>query len=197
MLSCGDDDSNSGSGLKPSTITIAANPSVSFNMAYDNKNRLSTITQSGFTATFTYGSDNKLDLISNGTNSYQFNYADNGNLVSVIDEDDDQLPISQTGENAYMYDGTLLTFDEQGDWKSAGTTSFTYAAQKGPFANVKHLNQLALQLVLPSPFFYTGKKRLESLNPNGVPFTITATEGERGLPATYSFNGSTISFQYQ
>ncbi|MBD3583000.1 hypothetical protein [Flavobacterium selenitireducens] len=197
LISCGDDDSNSGSGLKPATVTISGGgtPTI-YTLSYDSKNRIQSVNEGGNNSVFSYTEDNKVDRITTGADYIQFTYAANGNLVSVITDDGQDYNVSQTGDDTFDFGGTPITLNNAGDWASVGTVSLTYSSAKGSFANVKHLDNIALQFVMSSSYFYAHKKRVTSVASGGTDIPIVSAQGEKGLPASYTIESSIVSFTY-
>jgi len=197
MLSCGDDDSNSNSGPKPASISIGNNGEpLIYNLTYDSKNRIQTVNNGTINATLSYTAKNQVDRITTGTSFAQFSYNDEGRLLSIVTDEGQDLNVSATGDNIYDFAGTTAILNDNGDYISLGTLNFTYSSAKGAFANVKHVDVIALQFVIQSSYFFAGKKRLEMLSSGGTTYPIVSTAGEKGLPATYLIDGSLVTFTY-
>ena len=196
LFSCGSDDSGSGSDLKPTSVKVGNDTPVSF--TYDEKNRMQSLTAGGETRMFTYNSNNRLDKVISGDEFLQFIYDDNGKYDKIVNQNNDILTdFEHITENTYTINGQQLSFEKNGDWKSyGGFLTFSYSKKKGPFANVKHFNALALTLAHEPALYYASMKRRESLVSGGEFVPVIATEGEKGLPSSEILDGITIQYQY-
>jgi len=184
MLSCSDDDSNSGSGLKPSRIAVGNLPEDVRTFTYDNKNRLETVTFAGTTGTFTYDNQNRVERVSRGDVSFTFQYNDQDKYVSFTTQGGEVNPIMHLGENNYTYNGQNLNFTTDGDWLSFSGSGLTYSDDKGPFANARHLNFFALALMDEASVYYASKKRrIAIVNGDNVE-DYTTVEGDNGFPVS-------------
>lgn len=197
MLSCGDDD-NGGSALKPSTITLQNGDGepVVRTFTYDNKNRIQTMSGGTSTHTFAYNNKGKVASISvPGEDPVLFTYAANGDLQS-FSSGDTVYPVTQLGDNSFSIGTDTYTYMSNGDWSKFAAYNFTYASGKGPFANVRGMNGLAIAIVDTESFLYAARKQLNTITIEGTTHPLTATPGDNGLPAQYQIAEISMQFQY-
>lgn len=197
LWSCGDDD-NGGSGLKPSSITLQSGDGDTFirTFSYDEKNRLQTMTSEGSTYTFAYNSDGNVSAITRPADDpVTFQYAANGDLESFT-TGDSTYPVTQLGENSFSISGDTYEYMANGDWKKFDEYQFTYGSGKGPFANVKKLNGLAMAIVDNESFLYAVKKKMATVSFGEETYPVTATAGDNGLPSQYQVSTITMQFTY-
>jgi len=194
FAACGDDDSGETSGAKPISIVLGENTPVTF--AYDDRDRLQSLTKDGTVTTFTYNDQSLIDRITTGANFYEFTYNDSGKFLSYRDQADNVTPMIYISDNKYTVNGLPLQFNSVGDIIEYGGVSFEYQNQKGPFANVKNLNGFILGIAEPSSKYYASKKRHAAYTNVQGNFQYSYVEGDHGLPATQTLNNNVTTFQY-
>lgn len=193
-FSCGDDDSGSGSSLKPTSVTIGDADPITF--AYDDEDRVQSVSIEGTTSIFTYDDENRVDKVTTGANFYQFTYDADGKYTGIVDEQGAITPLVHINDNDYTANGTPIGFESNGDWQQYTQLLFNYSNKKGPFANVRQFNAFALTLANNQMLYFASKKRRVSITSGNIVATYTATEGEKGLPATETVDGGMIAYQY-
>ncbi len=192
MISCSDDDSGSASGPKPTTVTVNG---ISRTFAYDEKGRIVSLIKDGDLATFQYNSKNQVQTVSDANETITFTYDSDGKYTGFSTSNGQSIVLTHLGNDAYVSNGESYAFYANGDWKIyLGTLH--YNSKKGAFANVKHLNALALAVVDPESVYFASRKRHESIDSQGQIFNYTSTEGEKGLPATASVANYNFTYQY-
>ncbi|MBD3582998.1 hypothetical protein [Flavobacterium selenitireducens] len=194
LASCADDDSKAGSKAKPITVIIGGNTPVTF--AYDDKDRLQSITQDGTVTTITYNAKNLAERITTGDNYYEFTYNNSGKFLSYKDQAGNVSQMLYISDNQYTINGIPLNLDPDNEVLKYSYASFEYNNLKGAFANVKHLNGFVLAIANSSAMYYGSRKRRNSLSNVGGTSAYTYVEGDNGLPASQTLQGTTTVFQY-
>ncbi|RZJ68190.1 MAG: hypothetical protein EOO50_01875 [Flavobacterium sp.] len=196
LFSCSDDDS-SGSALKPSTVNFSVDGVTELRaFTYDTKNRISTFTAGGETTTFTYTNKNQVERLTGSDSFLEFSYDSSGKLTGLVDQDGVAVNITQTGDYSYVVEGITYSFNPNGDWNLYESVTYTYSSSKGPFANVRHLNLLALSFVDNYTYLYASKKAFSTAFNQGLEFSFAITTGDNGLPQTSTVDTFSATYTY-
>jgi len=194
LFSCGDDDSGSNSTLKPASIKIGNDEPIL--IAYDDKDRIQSVNTEGIVSVFTYNDQNRVQKVTTGADFYEFTYDQDGKYTSMVEDGGDVMAFTHIGNNQYTVNGTTIGFEGNGDWKMYDVYSFSYSNKKGPFANVKHFNPLALMLVNGQMLYIASKKRRVSISVGNEVVPVATVDGEKGLPASETIQSGTIQYTY-
>jgi len=194
LLSCGDDGSGSVSGPKPVSATIADDIAMTF--AYDDKDRIQSVSAGGTTTTFTYNAESLVDKVITGDDFYQFTYDDDGKYTGIVNPNGDVGVLTHLGDDNYSSDGLVVNLESNGDWEEYQQFEFSYSNRKGAFAHVKSFNVLALLLIDFETLYFASRKRRSAITSGNTVSSYTAVEGEKGLPASETVEGVTIQYVY-
>ncbi|RZJ72876.1 hypothetical protein [Flavobacterium sp.] len=196
VSACGDDDSGEAKGPKPITVEWEQNGvTETRTFTYDDKDRISSVALDDQLIVFTYNEKNKVAKLTLDQDEFVFNYEGN-TLVSLSSGQDQQIPITSLGDNAFTYAGVPFSRNSVGDWSTLSIASYTYKSGKGVFANVRHLDLFALYLVDNQSYLYASKKRISALSGEGQTYPFLASDGQSGLPATANIFDRTFTFTY-
>ncbi|RZJ72878.1 hypothetical protein [Flavobacterium sp.] len=193
LFSCGDDDSGAVSGLRPSAVSLNGNVRT---YSYDEKGRMATVTRFGETATFHYNDKNQVETISSPQGAIGFTYDEDGKYASFTNENGQPVVLTYVGDDVYTANGETLAFHPNGDWKIYLGGTFEYSSGKGAFANVRHLNLLALAAIDGESVYFASKKRQTSVQIQTQTIPYVTIEGEKGLPESATVSNYGVSYTY-
>ncbi|MBD3582997.1 hypothetical protein [Flavobacterium selenitireducens] len=201
FFGCADDDTAAtASEPKPISVTthIENGLSQTRSFTYDAKGRLATLSKSGETVTFSYDENNLVRRVKSSSKNYYLNYDANGKFTEFFNATDNEVvEFYHQGDNNYLTDGIFLAFHTNGDWRVFDYRDFTYSEGKGPFANVKHLNMLAVTLADEGALRYCAIKRRQTFAMDGVSIAYECAEAPADLPTSERLGETRYSYQYE
>ncbi|RYZ88726.1 MAG: hypothetical protein EOP06_10485 [Proteobacteria bacterium] len=195
-FSCNDDDSSSGPKLKPLSAAVVVGGETELRTySYDEKDRMSSVTVDNVLNTFTYDGENRVTRVTNPDGSIDFAYDEDGKLTTITVEDGEVLTVEMPNDNTYFLDGSQFSFNDNGDWSLFQVYAYSYTSGKGPFANVKHLNLLAMAFIDEQSQYFVSRKRISNIS-IGMQYPVVYGEGTDGMPSSFAIEGITATFAY-
>ncbi|NUY81202.1 hypothetical protein HUK80_09875 [Flavobacterium sp. MAH-1] len=196
LVSCGSDDG--GGAKRPSMVALAGgSESLVYNMTYDSKGRLNTLTssQSGsHTYTFAYNESGKVaSATASGsiTGVIGFAYNEDGKLSTVTRTGEEPTTVTWIDATTATVGTTTVKLDAKGDLQLYDTASFTRDTGKGAFASVKGVDGLTLLFIEQQTLFFASKKPAKTISGSGVAYIMNNDfEGGMISGATFDANGT-------
>lgn len=198
---CSDEDASADvvPGPKPVLVTthIENGLSQTRTLTYDAKGRLATLSKSGETVTFSYDGQNLVRRVESATKNYYLNYDSDGKFEEFINATDNEfVSFTHLGNNDYIMEGSFIAFHQNGDWRKLGDYAFGYTEAKGAFANVPHLNVLAVVLADEDALRYCALKRRQTYTFEGISIGYECDDDPAELPLSETLDQTTYSYQY-
>lgn len=191
LWSCSGDDSSSGIKTLPTSIAITTNiddETETRSFSYDETGRLTSATVYGVTYAIGYDNKSRFNVITSAQGSATFTYGSNNKLSSATGVDGDVIPIVWTSNNTLAIDGTTYTYASNNDFSAVGQSQIARGSGKGVFADVRSFDPLIVAFMDTWAPIYASKKVATSYTNLGEQAVVaTATVNEDGFPSTYVF----------
>lgn len=204
LTSCGSDDS--GGSKRPSNVTlVGGGESIVYNMTYDTKGRLNTLTstfQGAHTYTFVYNEKGKISNISasgSTTIGMTLAYNSDGKLSTITRTGEEPVAITWISDTSFTYGDTTILTDAKGNLVQFDIVSFTRDTGKGAFASVKGSDEFILAALESQTLFFASKKPAKTISGGGSAYIMDNDfEGGYVSGATFNANGTqfTMSITY-
>lgn len=115
--------------------------------------------------TFEYNNQNQVTGISKSDNTgFDFFYVA-GKLDHVIATEDPDIswPITYQNDGRFTFRQIMFDVNASGDLSLFNGLALSYSNEDGPFANVRHINHIALFLADPNSYMYATQHTLEEM----------------------------------
>jgi YD repeat-containing protein len=200
LTSCGSDDGDGGS-KKPSVITMEGGGDLfTYNMTYDDKSRLSTMSSTyngAHTFTFAYNEKGKVSNVAVSDSGYEgvaFTYDAQGRLATVTRTGHAAMPVTWTDSKTLTVDGSTIKLDAKGDFAYLEGGTFSRDSGKGAFANVKGVDALTMYFTEYETLFFAAKRPVKMIDMTGFSYVMNnAFESGMFSGATYDLQGTAVT----